>query len=84
VNWDLHIKGFGHYLKLERSLSENSIEAYVRDVEKLKGFMETAHPKVSPLLLAQKHLQDFLKFINELGMSAYSQARILSGIKSFY
>jgi integrase/recombinase XerD len=84
VNWDLHIKGFGHYLKLERSLSENSIEAYVRDVEKLKGFMETEYPKISPLMLTQKHLQGFLQFINELGMSAYSQARILSGIKSFY
>lgn len=84
VNWDLHIKGFGHYLKLERSLSENSIEAYVRDVEKLKQFMEKEHPKISPLTLVQKHLQGFLQFINELGMSAYSQARILSGIKSFY
>lgn len=84
MNWDIHIKEFGHYLKLERSLSENSIEAYVRDVEKLKGFMDTEHPKVSPLTLTQKHLQGFLQFINELGMSAYSQARILSGIKSFY
>lgn len=84
VNWDLHIKGFGHYLKLERSLSENSIQAYVRDVEKLKQFMEGDHPKVSPLTLTTKHLQGFLQYINELGMSAYSQARILSGIKSFY
>lgn len=84
VNWDLHIKGFGHYLKLERSLSENSIQAYVRDVEKLKQFMEGDYPKVSPLTLTTKHLQGFLQFINELGMSAYSQARILSGIKSFY
>lgn len=84
VNWDLHIKGFGHYLKLERSLSENSIQAYIRDVEKLKQFMEGDYPKVSPLTLTTKHLQGFLQFINELGMSAYSQARILSGIKSFY
>lgn len=84
VNWDLHIKGFGHYLKLERSLSENSIQAYVRDVEKLKQFMEGDYPNVSPLTLTTKHLQGFLQFINELGMSAYSQARILSGIKGFY
>lgn len=46
--------------------------------------MEGEHPKVSPLTLTTKHLQGFLQFINELGMSAYSQARILSGIKSFY
>lgn len=84
MNWDLHIKHFGHYLKLERSLSENSIEAYVRDVEKLKQFMELEHPKVSPLAVSAKHLQGMLEYINTLGMSAYSQARILSGIKSFY
>ena len=84
MNWDLHIKGFGHYLKLERSLSQNSIEAYIRDVEKLKQFIEGEYPKVSPLTLTTKHLQGFLQFINELGMSAYSQARILSGVKSFY
>lgn len=84
MNWDLYIKSFGHYLKLERSLSENSIEAYIRDVEKLKQFMELEHPKVSPLTLTSKHVQGMLQYINELGMSAYSQARILSGIKSFY
>jgi integrase/recombinase XerD len=82
--WDLHIKHIGHYLKLECSLSENSIEAYVRDVVKLKQFMEMTHPKVSPLSIGSKHLQGFLEYINELGMSAYSQARILSGVKGFY
>lgn len=46
--------------------------------------MELEHPKVSPLTLTNKHVQGLLEYINELGMSAYSQARILSGIKSFY
>jgi len=84
MSWDLHIKHFGHYLKLERSLSENSIEAYVRDVSKLQQFMEMKYPNVSPLSVTAKHLQGLLQYINELGMSAYSQARILSGIKGFY
>lgn len=84
MNWDLHIKHFSHYLKLERSLSENSVEAYLRDISKLQQFMEMNHPKVSPMAVTSKHLQGLLHFINELGMSAYSQARILSGIKSFY
>ena len=84
MNWELHIKHFSHYLKLERSLSENSIEAYERDVSKLKQFMEMKHPKVSPLAVTSKHLQGLLQYINELGMSVYSQARILSGIKGFY
>lgn len=82
--WDLFIKHFGHYLKLERSLSENSIAAYVHDVELLKQYVELNKLKLSPLTITSKHLQAFLQYINELGMSAYSQARILSGIKGFY
>jgi len=84
LNWDIHSKHFGHYLKLERSLSENSVEAYVRDVLKLQQFMEMTHPKTSPLAVTPKQLQGFLQYVNELGMSAYSQARILSGIKGFF
>lgn len=82
--WDIHIKHFGHYLKLERSLSENSIQAYVHDVELLKQFVELRKMKENPLTLSPKQLQSFIHYINELGMSAYSQARILSGVKSFY
>jgi len=83
-NWEPHIKQFGSYLKLERSLSSNSIEAYVRDVEKLAQFIEMKFGGVSPLIVTPKHLQGFLQYISELGMSAFSQARILSGIKAFY
>ncbi len=83
-NWESHIKHFGSYLKLERSLSENSIQAYVRDVEKLAQFVELKYSGISPLAISSKHLQAFVQFINELGMSAFSQARILSGVKSFY
>jgi integrase/recombinase XerD len=83
-NWESHIKHFGSYLKLERSLSVNSIEAYVRDVEKLAQFIEMKFKGISPLVITAKHLQGFLQYINELGMSAFSQARILSGIKAFY
>jgi integrase/recombinase XerD len=83
-NWESHIKQFGTYLKLERSLSANSIEAYMRDVEKLAQFSFQNYSGISPLAITSKHLQAFLQFINELGMSAFSQARILSGIKAFY
>lgn len=82
--WEAYIKDFQNYLKLERSLSANSIEAYVRDIEKLYQFVEMKHKDTSPLKINTKHLQGFLAYINELGMSAYSQARILSGIKAFY
>jgi integrase/recombinase XerD len=82
--WDQQIKYFKNYLKLELSLSDNSIEAYVRDVEKLKEFIVLKHESLSPFKITSKHLQGFIAHINEHGLSAHSQARILSGIKSFY
>ncbi len=84
MNWDMDIKTFGHYLKIERSLSANSIEAYVHDVELLHQFMGMTYPAVSPGKVTTKHLQGFLQHINELGLSAHSQARILSGLKGFF
>ncbi|MGC3948034.1 MAG: site-specific tyrosine recombinase XerD [Chryseolinea sp.] len=84
MNWELHSKHFGHYLKLERSLAANSIEAYIRDVKLLQQFMAERHAGVTPLTVTTPHLREFLEHINNLGMSAYSQARILSGLKAFY
>jgi integrase/recombinase XerD len=84
LNWATYIKQFANYLKLERSLSVNSVEAYVRDVEKLNQFMEMNYPALSPMKVTAKHLEGFIGYINELGMSAFSQARILSGTKAFY
>lgn len=83
-NWESQIKHYQNYLKLERSLSPNSIQAYVRDVEKLAQFIEMKFEGLSPFSITSKHLQQFLQFISELGMSAFSQARILSGVKAFY
>lgn len=82
--WEIHTKHFTNYLKLERSLSSNSVEAYVHDVAMLQQFLDISKNEVSPLKITAKHLQNFLQYINELGMSAHSQARILSGIKAFY
>lgn len=84
MNWELHIKHFKNYLKLERSLSENTLEAYERDVQKLSQYLEMKGKKVSPLSLSAKDLRGFVEYINELGASPFSQARILSGIKGFY
>jgi integrase/recombinase XerD len=80
----VYIRQFKTYLKLERSLSDNSIEAYVRDVEKLRGYMESTHPRVSPMKTQVRHLQAFVMFVSEMGLSPGSQARIISGIKAFF
>ncbi|MFT7030004.1 MAG: integrase/recombinase XerD [Marinoscillum sp.] len=84
MSWDIYIKQFRSYLKLERSLAANSIEAYVRDITKLKEFFEIKNQSTSALKVSQLDLINFIEFINELQLSPYSQARILSGIKSFY
>ena len=83
-NWDFHVKQFENYLKLERSLANNSIQAYVHDIQKLRQFINIRGLHVSPLEINAVLLQDFLEYINELGMTPHSQARIISGIKSFY
>jgi len=84
LNWQGYIKGFKSFLTLEKSLSGNSIEAYLHDVEKLVQFLEYKKHDCTPKEIELKHLQEFVKWINELGMSATSQARIISGIKGFY
>jgi integrase/recombinase XerD len=83
-SWELDIRDFGNYLKLERSLSDNSIEAYVRDIGKLAQYIELKHSGVRAEVVSLRQLQGFLKYLNELGMSAHSQARILSGVKGFF
>lgn len=84
MNWDTLIRQFANYLRLERSLSENSIQAYVRDVAKLKQFVDISNLDVSPQKVTTIIIQDYLKYLGMLEMSAYSQSRMLSGIKSFY
>jgi integrase/recombinase XerD len=82
--WDSYKKGFKAYMQLERSLSDNSVEAYLRDVDKLTSFLLIADKKKSPAEIDLKTLQQFIKWVSELGMTASSQARTISGIKGFY
>jgi integrase/recombinase XerD len=84
LDWRSAIKGFQAYLKLEKSLSDNSIEAYSRDIEKLYQFSDLQAVKLKPELITLTDLRGFINWINELGMIPSSQARILSGIKAFY
>jgi integrase/recombinase XerD len=84
MNWAISIKGFVVYLRLEKSLSANSIEAYTADVMKLKSFCENLSPSLSPLQVEATHIRQFLKSLHEIGLSATSQTRIISGLKGFF
>ena len=82
--WEPYKKGFKAYLQLERSLSDNSVEAYMRDIEKLTQYLQQTSTLKKPGDIKLADLQHFIQWIGEFGMSATSQARIISGIKSFY
>lgn len=82
--WDAYKKGFKAYLGLERSLSQNSIQAYLSDVDKLTQFLETSGISKTPAQVEQSDLQQFIKWVAELGMTQTSQARLISGIRAFY
>ncbi len=84
MDWQSARKAFKNYLKLERSLSKNSIEAYLRDIDKIEQFLNYQDKKIDPLKIITQDLKDLLQWVNELGMLATSQARLISGIKSFY
>ena len=83
-DWNEHIEGFRLFLKLEKSLSNNSIEAYLRDVSKLQNFCTINNIQILPQHLQYKQIASFIIFLNELGVSESSQARILSGVRAFY
>ena len=83
MDWHSCINGFKSYLQLERSLSANTINAYLKDVDKLYQFTETLNG-LSPDKINIKTLRDFLKWVNELGMLPATQARVLSGLKAFF
>lgn len=81
--WEVYKKGFKAYLQLEKSLAAHSVEAYLRDVEHLTSFLQQTEQLKNPSAIDLKDLQAFLKWISELGLSATSQARMISGIKAF-
>ena len=82
--WEAYKKGYKAYLRLEKSLSDHSVEAYLHDVTKLTQYLQVVNQEKNPASLTLKDLQAFVKWIGELGMGATTQARIISGIRSFY
>ncbi|WP_231424387.1 site-specific tyrosine recombinase XerD [Pedobacter sp. Leaf250] len=82
--WQSYIKGFKAYLKLERSLSHNSVDAYLNDIDKLNQYFASINeePKLVDIKAADVKL--FITWLNNLGMLASTQARIISGLKAFF
>ena len=82
--WESYKNGFKAWLQLEKSLSDNSTEAYLRDIDKLTQYLQESGSLKRPSALRLKDLQHFIKWVGELGMTASSQARMISGIRCFY
>ncbi len=82
--WEPYKKGFKAYLQLEKGLSANSIEAYLNDLDKLTSFLLAKDLDRNPSEIVLEDLQQFIQWIAELGMTYSSQARIISGIRTFY
>ncbi|RYG05746.1 MAG: site-specific tyrosine recombinase XerD [Chitinophagaceae bacterium] len=82
--WESYKKGFKAYLQLEKSLSDHSVSAYLHDVDKLTTFFEFNGQSPTPAMVEFRDLQAFVKWVAGLGMTATSQSRIISGIRSFF
>jgi integrase/recombinase XerD len=86
MDWQTTIRGFKSYLQLERSLSKNSIEAYLHDINLLFDFLKEKNLSLAPDQIKLEHLQEFLVWVNEKHdkLNDRSQARVISGIRAFY
>ncbi|MFA6058222.1 MAG: site-specific tyrosine recombinase XerD [Taibaiella sp.] len=82
--WTSYLKGFKAFLQLEKSLSKNSVEAYLRDVQMLANFLNSENKSIALEQVDLGQLQKFLQSIHEMEFAATSQARIISGIKAFF
>jgi len=84
MNWEEAIKEFENYLKIERGLSQNSVWAYVADMDKLAIYAQLDLKIDSPLNLNSAHLDAFVQDIAQHHFKASSQARLVSGVRTFY
>jgi integrase/recombinase XerD len=84
LDWNQYRNGYISFLKLEKSLSENSVKAYIADLDKLKSFLEMQGIETIPGNISYKQLTDFVVWASELGMSLRTQSRLVSGIRSFF
>ncbi len=83
MNWKSYLKSYQSYLKLERGLSKNTIDNYSFDIERLRTFLDQNEIEVSPIKITEETIQQFIYSVSK-EVNARSQARIISGLKSFF
>lgn len=84
MSWEKYFHDFEYHLRLEKSLSENTIEAYTRDIHKLYEYLQLNSNQTPAYEITFEQITDFIYWLNLIGIAARSQARIISGIKAFY
>ncbi len=84
MTWKEAIEQFKHFLQLERSMSTHSVSAYLSDISKLAQYLDVDNKGISPLNVSSSELKKFLEYLGGMGIASRSQARIISGVKSFY
>lgn len=84
MKWDDSIKGFESFLRLEKGLSSNTVNAYINDIKKLSEYLRTRDKSILPQKVKLSHLRDFIEELNTEGVSPRTQARTISGIKGFF
>ncbi|MBA7586620.1 Tyrosine recombinase XerD [subsurface metagenome] len=82
--WNKNIYNFEIFLKLEKSLSPNSVSAYIHDIHMLTQYLEAAHIEKEPAEIELSDLRKFVQWISKLGVTPRTQARVISGIKAFF
>lgn len=84
MKWSDSKKGYENFLRLEKSLSQNSVAAYINDINKLITFLDQENKKITPEKVKLHHLKSFTEWLNDNGVSPRTQARTISGIKSYF
>jgi len=84
MSWKSLIKGYENYLKIEKSLSSNTVDAYIRDINKMDGFFNSEDSKKKINSINHEDFQNYLVHLNELKINARSQSRVISSMRSFF
>ena len=84
MSWKNLIKGYENYLKIEKSLSSNTVDAYIRDINKMDGFFNSEDSKKKINSINHEDFQNYLTHLNELKINARSQSRVISSMRSFF